>query len=401
MAATKVSGYVRQEYVAPSDHTFSLPDSTTFVRSTEAEGVIQVYLRDLAIALVSFERHSERSLRTSPHGIVDDNRAVSSPASVYKVVDPSQLSLGDFWATLYAFWIRHSKEDVVPLILDSISLANADEILAFLTSTGLAFYPPDARTRFELLLVRASFWQGAGAPMENNWLQSMVPHPSVSGTPFPLVQSFTRAEHVLTTHPLRPPKPSPGSIIYSRFIFTVNEQLRFIHIDASNPAHFEAYARWQNSDRVNVGWNERGPDEKHRKYLANTLVDPHTLGFVIEWNGELAGYGELCWVKEDRMGTYVGGLGDYDQGTHLLIGEEKFRGRERFTAVVTSLRHVCFLRDPRTEVVVAEPRADLPIVQLLLAYLPEELNRDFELPHKRAAYVVMRRERFFQAAMLN
>ncbi len=45
------------------------------------------------------------------------------------------------------------------------------------------------------------------------------------------------------------------------------------------------------------------------------------------------------------------------------------------TAVMTSMKHACFLRDPRTEVVVGEPRADLPIVPRLIAYLPQELNR--------------------------
>lgn len=71
---------------------------------------------------------------------------------------------------------------------------------------------------------------------------------------------------------------------------------------------------------VNVGWRERGPDEKHRTYLADRLADPHIMGFVVKWNGELAGYGEMAWVKEDPMGTYVGGLGDYDQGASLVLG---------------------------------------------------------------------------------
>jgi N5-hydroxy-L-ornithine N5-transacylase len=68
------------------------------------------------------------------------------------------------------------------------------------------------------------------------------------------------------------------------------------------------------SNSVNIGWRERGPDEKHRAYLADRLADPHIMGFVVKWNGQLAGYGEMAWVKEDPMGTYVGGLGDYDQG---------------------------------------------------------------------------------------
>lgn len=45
------------------------------------------------------------------------------------------------------------------------------------------------------------------------------------------------------------------------------------------------------------------------------------------------------------------------------------------TAVMTSMKHMCFLRDPRTEIVVGEPRADLPIVPRLKAFLPQEFNR--------------------------
>lgn len=81
--------------------------------------------------------------------------------------------------------------------------------------------------------------------------------------------------------------------------------LRFIHIDASDPKHFEAYQRWQNSDRVNIGWREKGPEEKHRKYLADRLTDPHIMGFIVEWDGEFAGYGEMSWVKEDPMGCVL------------------------------------------------------------------------------------------------
>lgn len=118
----------------------------------------------------------------------------------------------------------------------------------------------------------------------------------------------------MTTHPLRPPKPSPGSILYSRFIFSTGQHLTLTHINADDEKHFETYKKWQNSDRVNVGWRERGDDEKHRKYLKDRLNDPHIMGFMVEWDGELAGYGEMSWVKEDGMNAFVGGMGDYDQG---------------------------------------------------------------------------------------
>jgi hypothetical protein len=42
---------------------------------------------------------------------------------------------------------------------------------------------------------------------------------------------------------------------------------------------------------------------------------------------------------------------------------------------MTAMKHACFLRDPRTDVVVGEPRSDLPIVPRLKIFLPQEFNR--------------------------
>ena len=42
---------------------------------------------------------------------------------------------------------------------------------------------------------------------------------------------------------------------------------------------------------------------------------------------------------------------------------------------MTSSKHACFLREPRTDVVVGEPRYDLPVVQMLKVFLPQEMNR--------------------------
>lgn len=54
---------------------------------------------------------------------------------------------------------------------------------------------------------------------------------------------------------------------------------------------------------------------------------------------------------------------------------------------MVSLKHACFLRDPRTEVVVGEPRYDLDIIPLLATFLPQEIRKEVELPHKRAVFV--------------
>ncbi|KAG9103235.1 hypothetical protein FRC06_011657, partial [Ceratobasidium sp. 370] len=356
-----------QEEPIPPEQVFTLADGASVRVAQSDDGSVAVSLS--GTPLVAFERQ-ERTIRTSLFGVVNDDREVQAPVLLLKPAadKPASIATDDFWVAVYALWIRYQNEEVLPLALDSDSVANVNDIRRYLTHTGLAFDSPTSKG--DLLLVRASLWQGAGAPLSRHWLRTPIPYPSISSFLYPFFTSFTRGPNVLTIHPRRPPKPAPGESLYFRYIFSVGETLEFVHIDANNPEHFEAYARWQNSDRVNIGWRERGPDEKHRTYLADRLADPHIMGFVVKWNNELAGYGEMAWVKEDPMGTYVGGL-----GTHLLIGEDRFRGRHRFTAVMTSMKHMCFLRDPRTEIVVGEPRADLPIVPRLKAFLPQEFNR--------------------------
>lgn len=261
---------------------------------------------------------------------------------------------------------------------------------------GLGFASP---TETDLVLLdRNAFWQGAGAPTHLHWLQTPFP----SNGFFPYILAFTQSTSppVLATHPLRPPKPAPGSVVYSRYVFSCSQHLELVHIDASNPQRFEAYCRWQNSDRVNHGWREKGPEEKHRKYIEDKNADPHAMGVLVLWDDVPAGYGEMVWSKEDGMAAFVGGLGNYDQGTHLLIGEEQFRGKHRFTACMVSLKHACFLRDPRTEVVVGEPRYDLDIIPLLATFLPQEFRKEVELPHKRAVFFVLRRDRFLEEGIL-
>lgn len=323
--ANSTVGYAPEQFEIPTDFTFSLADSTS-VRGVESTTGLSVYLgaagADLSSAETPFAtlKFLERTLRTSLHGVVNDDRAQHLPVFSLSLSSPkSELSPKDAWAVLYALWIRRPSEDVVPVSLDTESIANVEDLLIYLTHTGLAFSPPDATAPTDLLVSRLAFWQGAGAPLERSWHRAPIPHPSLSGlAPFGFTPSFTRATNVCTVHPLRPPKPAPGTIIYSRYIFAVNQTLTFIHINANDPLQFETYCRWQNSDRVNHGWREKGDDEHHRKYIEEKLRDKHSMGFLVAWDGEFAGYGECGWVKEDHMGTFVGGLGDYDQG--MLLG---------------------------------------------------------------------------------
>lgn len=383
--------------------SFRLPDGTTQV-SIAAKGT--GFLVASGDRLLAEWKNDGRESRISP-AMVNDDRAES--AQVLRLTIDGSTSESDdlqlVWASIYALWVHqsHRDDDIIAISVDN------ERVGEYLHCTGLAIISPFSESTSGpdaiYWLQREAFWQGAGAPDNQHWLRSRpeASFPGFNGRlgVFANQLGFTRKGNVCTTHPVRPPKPKPGSVIYSRFIVELGQQFEIHHIDASNPAHFSAYARWQNSDRVNAGWKERGPDEKHRAYLAAQLADPHTMSCVFLWDGELAGYTEIGWVKEDNAACFFGGqcnitVGEHDQNSHIFVGEEHFRGGKRYQAVATSIKHTCFLRDPRTKQVVAEPRYDLNHVAIQNKYLPQEKKKRFDLPHKTAMLFALQRERFFQ-----
>lgn len=322
-----------------------------------------------------------------------------------------QEDLALLWASIYALWLHPQirEKDLIAIVVNNARMGE------YLRSTGLGVISPFSRNGSTTTVVpedanfwlhREAFWQGAGAPDSQSWIRSrpeVTQFPGFNGTngSFPSQIGFTRQGNVCTVHPVRPPKPAPGTLLYSRYIVDVGEQLRIYHIDASNPLHFELYARWQNSDRVNAGWRERGPDEHHRKYLASQLADPHTMSCIFEWDGEFAGYMEIGFVKEDNVACFIGSncniiVGEHDQNTHFLVGEEKFRGKQRYQAANGSMKHLAFLRDPRTKQIVGEPQHDQISLKLQERFLPMEKKKRFHLPHKMSMLIALQRDRFFQ-----
>ena len=387
---------------ARSDVSFVLPDRKTRVAIT-GDGPSYV----VTIAGTPAARWTEgEAVRVSP-AMVQDERASMAPVLQLEMTG-ADARLEAVWTAIYALWLHplHRDDDIIPA-------AVPHALVDYLCCTGLARISPfaaeyNASPGSSLLwLAHEAFWQGAGAPDSLSWLQAR-PETRFAGFngglgAFASQLSFTRQGNVCTVHPLRPPKPSPGTIVYSRYIVELEQHLDIVHIDAANAEHFAAYARWQNSDRVNAGWKERGSDDKHRAYLAAQLADPHSMSCLFLWDGQPAGYCELGWAKEDNMACFVGAncgitLGPHDQNSHILVGEERFRGGKRYQAVATSIKHTCFLRDPRTQQVVAEPRIDLPSVPIQDRFLPQEKKKRFHLPHKEAMLFCLCRDRFFQEA---
>jgi RimJ/RimL family protein N-acetyltransferase len=273
-----------------------------------------------------------------------------------------------------------------------------------------------SETQTVVLVLRSTFWQGAGSPFGPRpvWLPQSSPSSLPASTP---LSSFppTPVHHTVTVlsagdpqdperrqqawHPVRAAKPAPGSVVYSRWIPHLHETFSMVALDWQDDEHLRLFHEWQNDPRVSQGWNETGTLDQHRAYLRNMHDDAHQLALLARWDDTSFAYFEVYWAKEDRLGGYFDAL-DFDRGRHSLVGDVRFRGPHRVTAWWSSLMHYLFLDDPRTSRVVGEPKdANATVVMYDLMH-GFGIDTFVDLPHKRSAFVTCGRERFFQLSPL-
>ena len=196
-------------------------------------------------------------------------------------------------------------------------------------------------------------------------------------------------------HPRRAVKPRGE--VYRRFDARLGAwiSLRTVEIDHD----LARFNRWQNSSRVASFWQEEGSLGKHREYLSKLEADPHTLTLIGCFDDQPFAYFEAYWAKEDRIAPFYD-AGDYDRGIHMLVGEENHRGPPKVASWLSALVHYLFLDDPRTQRVVAEPRADNARMISHLQNQCFHCEKEFDFPHKRAALMILGRERFFDRCSL-
>ncbi|GAB7353771.1 hypothetical protein MBLNU459_g4160t2 [Dothideomycetes sp. NU459] len=247
------------------------------------------------------------------------------------------------------------------------------------------------------------------------------------------------AQYVFTDnirHPLRPKPPRQGETFYTRFIPSLGEYLSFrvasiakrpvLHLgpvansSSSVPSgtsplktatsvadsaastagplnadltDSELLHKWMNDPRVAYSWGEDGPISHQEQFLAGGLKNRHSFPVIGCFDGQPFGYFEMYWIKEDRLGTYLGGnVGDYDRGLHVLVGEQKFRGPHRIKVWLSALVHACFLADSRTETVMLEPRVDNEKLKNYCEEVGFFKEREISFPHKQSNLMKIRRD---------
>ncbi|KAI0180583.1 acyl-CoA N-acyltransferase [Hypoxylon sp. FL1284] len=334
-------------------------------------------------------------------------RARRSPSSTMTWDETAtRPTLGQAWLVIYVLLtIRPSMESLRLTLTGPGSDALAAQLKAVLLAID---HPTAAGFGEELLVLRDTFWQGAGSPFgpRSAWTPEddissssssaspLLPKPLSAYPPTPLTYELA-AERCW--HPRRAAKPRPGAVVYSRWVPHLGETFSMTALDWRDPAHLGLFHAWQNDPRVSQGWNESGDLEHHREYLRRAHEDSHQITLLAAFDDTFFAYFEVYWAKEDRLGAYYD-ASDFDRGRHSLVGDVRFRGPHRVAAWWSGLMHYLFLDDARTQRVVGEPKHTNGSVLAYDLMHGFGLDKLVDLPHKRSALVRCSRERFFQLA---
>lgn len=330
-------------------------------------------------------------------------RARRAPWSVFTWNNTTAPELGQLWLAVY--FILTIQPD---LEIFRISLKGPDSqaLASHLKASMLGIAHPtrqDAASNEdadELVILRGAFWQGAGSPFDGRPPWTPTPTASTVQPVDEIITTLFPDSRVHVRHPRRPAKPTPGSVVYSRYIPSLDEHFSLIALDWEDAAHVDLFHTWQNDPRVAAGWNERGTVDQHRAYLRKQHEDPHTLCVLGRFDDTPFSYFEIYWAPEDTVGAHYE-AGAFDRGRHSLVGDARFRGEYRVRGWWPCVIHYCFLDDRRTGNVVGEPLATNPTVMKYDYMFGLNVDRYIDFPHKRAALVKCSRHRFFHLSPFN
>jgi hypothetical protein len=333
-------------------------------------------------------------------------RARRSPSSALVWDGDAAPTLAQAWLFIYVLFTVRPDEEFIRLRLEGTGRDTlADQLCATILAVNHprdnslnAKAPPE-----ELILLRASFWQGAGSPFgaRGAWVPTDRPgtvYASAAATALTYMMT-SNAGAAQVWHPRRAPKPRPGSTVYSRWVPHLRETFSMVALDHTSPEHLELFHAWQNDPRVSAGWDETGTLDQHREYLARAHDDPHRLAVLAAFDGVFFAYFETYWAREDPLGAYYPSR-DFDRGRESLVGDVRYRGAHRVGAWWSSLMHYLFLDDPRTMQVVGDPKFTNSTVLAYDLVHGFGLDKFVDLPNKRGALMRCSRERFFQICPL-
>jgi hypothetical protein len=242
-------------------------------------------------------------------------RARRSPLVNLHWTQDREPAIAAVWLVVYVIFTIRTGEEFFRL---KIHGSGAESLATQLKTVALAVDDPKrqqtavgrvvtggaAESCDELLVLRGSFWQGAGSPFGSRpiWVlddPAVKPEHRISSFPLtPLDYTMTaNPPATMAWHPRRPAKPRPGSVIYSRYIPHLAETFSMVALDYRDEEHVRLFHQWQNDPRVSQGWNQTGTLDQHREYLRHAHEDPHQLPIMARFEDTYFAYFEVYWAK--------------------------------------------------------------------------------------------------------
>jgi acetyl CoA:N6-hydroxylysine acetyl transferase len=113
------------------------------------------------------------------------------------------------------------------------------------------------------------------------------------------------------------PTPSqPEGSVYERFDAQRSMRVSFRRVDVD--ADLPLFHVWMNEICVACFWDLVEDEAQLRAYLERIEADLHTSPLIAGFEGDPAGYFEIYWAMESRLGP-IYDAHDYDRGYHGLI----------------------------------------------------------------------------------
>ncbi|PRQ09047.1 GNAT family N-acetyltransferase [Enhygromyxa salina] len=191
-------------------------------------------------------------------------------------------------------------------------------------------------------------------------------------------------------HPRRP--SAPAGQLYARYCPSIDRNFTLHSFDPDRD--FDRFCGWMQDPVVAQFWEQDWPRAQLRDRIDALIADPHVIPAIGRFDDLPFAYFEIYWAKEDRLGPHYAAH-DYDRGFHMAIGEPEVRHRGWGRQWFLSMAHFCFLDDPRTQRLVGEPRIDQSRVRGWADTTAWREWGEVQFPHKRAALMVLTRDRFF------
>ncbi|KAL1614480.1 hypothetical protein SLS54_009738 [Diplodia seriata] len=274
------------------------------------------------------------------------------------------------WLAAYGLITLYPSTDAFHITLQgdkSASVANE------LCRVGLLAKSPSTRTTADHFLFRGSFWQGVGSPFGPRpvWLAADRSRQQNNSEweypPLPLLQQSTSPDDQTTTTttpstdalstPLRPPKPRPGTTIYTRPIPSLPgaPSLTLAVLDPTNTSHISAISSWA----------PHGTLDAHESHLLASTRDASTLPVLAYLGRNTAAatatplaYFELYWLIDrvaDEQGLHYPAA-PHDRGIGTVVFSPAAAAKGVEGLLWGAAVHYAFLDEPRTGAVYGAPR---------------------------------------------